>query len=473
MTIWFDVDDLVAYFTANRRPSGIQRLCLQVYQEVWAQAGAGGAVRFCRHDLHYTRLVEIEWPVLQSMVVQVSGPADPHPAALISPPGLAIAPPPPRRRASLPVRYLAKRLLRFELRNRMGVAYYYAPSRRAGLSLAARAALLHFGLLKPEPPAPAVKLEAEPEAGLRDGDVLVTLGSIWDPRFFTLLPALRARHRLRFVTMFYDLIPIALPQFTDPSLAALFTNWLETIVPSADLVLTISRASARDLVAAMAARLHAPPNIVILPIGATPPPARPPPSPARRPYVLFVSTIEPRKNHALMLAVWANMLSTMPAAAVPDLVFAGRVIGDIAERLHASIKSPQLRDKFHIVAEPDDEHLHRLYRNCLFTVFPSFYEGWGLPVTESFTFGKVVAASDRGSLPEAGLDFCVYYDPDSLSEATDVIRGLIETPARRIALEARIAAEFRPPSWADTATALLDALRTADTPAVRAMEEVA
>jgi glycosyltransferase involved in cell wall biosynthesis len=467
MTIWFDVDDLVAYFNANRRPSGIQRLCLQIYQEVWARPG----IRFCRHDLHATGLVEIDWRVLQNMLSQVAGPSDPEAAALISPPGLPAPPPAPRRRAPLPVRWLAKTLLPFALRNRLGVAYSCAPTRAAGLGRAARAALLHFGLLWPKPSAPAAPLAIEPEAPLQDGDTLVTLGSVWDPRFFTLLAALRARRRLRFATMFYDLIPIALPQFTDPALSSLFTNWLDNIVPHADLVLTISRASANDLRAAMAARGHVPPNLVILPIGATPPPpARTGPKPFRRPYVLFVSTIEPRKNHALMLAVWANLLRAMPPAAVPDLVFAGRVIGGIAEHFHTSIKSPLLRQKFHIVAEPDDQLLQRLYRHCLFTVFPSFYEGWGLPVTESLMFGKTVAASNRGSLPEAGQDFCVYYDPGNPDQATAVIRGLIEHPARRAALETRIAAEFRPPSWPDTATALLDALRA---PAAAELETAA
>jgi hypothetical protein len=89
MTVWFDVDDLVAYFNANRRPSGIQRLCFQVYQEVWAQAGASGAIRFCRHNLHYTGLVEIKWPTLERMIRQVSIESEPDKAALIKPPRLA------------------------------------------------------------------------------------------------------------------------------------------------------------------------------------------------------------------------------------------------------------------------------------------------------------------------------------------------------------------------------------------------
>jgi glycosyltransferase involved in cell wall biosynthesis len=477
MKIWFDVDDLVAYFNANRRPSGIQRLCFQVYQAIWAEAGRGGDIRFCRHDLHYTKLVEVEWPILEQMIRQVSAEGETDRAALIRPPGLDAPLPPVRRRAAAPIRWLAKALLTFELRNRMGVAYYRAPTRRDGLRLAARAALIYFKRLPPEPMAIETGIidAPEPEPDMQEGDLLVTLGSIWDPRFFTLLPALRARHGLRFATMFYDLIPIALPQFTDPNLAALFTNWLHTMIPQADVVLTISRASANDLKAAMARGGRRIPEPVILPVGATPPVVHelrqtPPTGLLAKPYVLFVSTIEPRKNHALMLAVWEQLLATMPTEDVPDLVFAGRVIGDIAASFDAAIKNPALRGKFHIIAEPDDSYLNQLYRHCRFTVFPSFYEGWGLPVTESFSFGKTVAASNRGSLPEAGQNFCVYFDPEDLDEATAVIRGLIEQPARVAALERAIATSFRPPSWADTATALLDALQSPTEPAARVRE---
>jgi glycosyltransferase involved in cell wall biosynthesis len=163
----------------------------------------------------------------------------------------------------------------------------------------------------------------------------------------------------------------------------------------------------------------------------------------------------------------------LPTEAVPNLVFAGRVIGNIAATFDGSMRHPALRKKFWIIAEPDDEQLAGLYRQCLFTVFPSFYEGWGLPVTESFSFGKTVAASNRGSLPEAGQDFCAYYDPGNLAEATSVIRGLIEHPERVAAFEAAIAARFDPPSWSDTAAALLAVLHQESEPIKRLPETVA
>ena len=132
---------------------------------------------------------------------------------------------------------------------------------------------------------------------------------------------------------------------------------------------------------------------------------------------------------------------------MPDLVFAGKIgwlTTDLMQQLgNAGIESPPEAD------------LASLYRHCLFSVFPSLYEGWGLPVTESLSFGKTVAASNRAAIPEAGGNFCVDFDPDNITDAYFTIRGLIENPDRIATLQARIATEFHPPSWHDAAATLL------------------
>jgi len=143
---------------------------------------------------------------------------------------------------------------------------------------------------------------------------------------------------------------------------------------------------------------------------------------------------------------------------VPDLIFAGRLVGGMVQRFNRNISHPGLRERVKIVIEPEDQHLAELYADCLFTVFPSLYEGWGLPIGESLGFGKPVAASNRASMPEAGGGFCVYFDPQNVDEATAVIRDLIEQPKRLAEMKRRIARNFRPPSWADAARGLLSAL---------------
>lgn len=477
MTIWFDVDDLVAYFNVHQRPSGIQRLCFELYCEVWRLAGHTGNIRFCRHDLRYTKLIEIDWPTLQKMIVEVTAKVRPNRDVLLQPleeaeergPVLEAPARPPH--APLFLRRLARFVLSKELRYIAGTAFYAAPSPKAGYTAALRALLVHFRLMaSPKQPMDHDKLDIRPsEPVLARGDVLVALGSLWDPRFAPLLNQLRTQYGIRFATFVYDLIPELFPQYTGKYLTELFRLWLFNIVPCADTVFTLSKASADDLTRFMAKNGLRIPEPVILPPGVR----RPKPklrfrAVRARPFVLFVSTIEPRKNHALLLAVWQELLATMPPELVPDLIFAGRLVAGMVEAFNQKISHHGVRERVKIVIEPEDQHLATLYADCLFTVYPSLYEGWGLPISESLCFGKPVAASNRSSMPEAGGAFCAYFDPENLDEATAVIRDLIEKPKRIAELKRHIAESYRPPGWEAAAAGLLSSLALPAAPMERA-----
>ena len=468
MTLWFDVDDLIAYFNAHRRPSGIQRLCLELYRKVWELEGKSGNIRFCRHNKAYTGLVEIDWPALERRIDELTAKAHANTDAISA--VLAhvdaaepISPQPSDlssfKRAPIALRLLAKTLLTAELRNAVGTAYYSATTPRLRVWRSFHAALRYFSLLRPLPKAiEAATIDLKRHTlSLRQGDIIIALGSLWDSPFAVLVAKLRRDHGVGFATMFHDAIPKLFPEFTGEGAARIFSGWLNATLPQADIIFTNSRASANDLTSAMAEINHSVPELCVLPIGAERRAVAASISPLARPFVLFVSTIEPRKNHMLMLAVWARMLELMAPDDVPDLVFAGRVMVDIAEMLD-KVECPALRNHLVLVSEPEDDLLSRLYSHCLFTVFPSLYEGWGLPVTESLSFGKTVAASNRTSIPEAGGEFCAYYDPENVDEAYQVIRGMIEHPEQVAALETLIANKFSPPSWTDTAAVLLDSL---------------
>ncbi len=107
---------------------------------------------------------------------------------------------------------------------------------------------------------------------------------------------------------------------------------------------------------------------------------------------------------------------------------------------------------------------------CLFTLFPSFDEGWGLPVTESLAFGRPCIISKATSLPEAGGSLARYIDPDNATDACRVIRETIEDPGGLRAWRDRVRREFRPVEWSESAHAVLrlldstqDALAPAET----------
>jgi glycosyltransferase involved in cell wall biosynthesis len=119
----------------------------------------------------------------------------------------------------------------------------------------------------------------------------------------------------------------------------------------------------------------------------------------------------------------------------------------------------------HLVERPSDAELSYLYQNCLFSVYPSLYEGWGLPIGEALWHGRAVAASGTSSMPEVGGDLALYFDPRSLSEMISVIGSLIEDEALREGLAARAkaartAGELR--SWCGVATEFWTAIAEAD-----------
>src|SRR3546814_438851 len=99
-------------------------------------------------------------------------------------------------------------------------------------------------------------------------------------------------------------------------------------------------------------------------------------------FALMVSTVEPRKNHILAFDAWAELIRIHGADAIPLLVCAGRR-GWRYDQIFARLESdPALKAHVVWIHDASDSELAALYRACAFTVYPSHYEGWGLPVTD-------------------------------------------------------------------------------------------
>jgi glycosyltransferase involved in cell wall biosynthesis len=172
-------------------------------------------------------------------------------------------------------------------------------------------------------------------------------------------------------------------------------------------------------------------------------------------YILFVSTIEIRKNHRLLVRVWQRLLARHGADAIPVLVFAGQVGWMVDDLLADLAASGYLGGKVEHRPGLSDEELDEAYRGCLFTVFPSLCEGWGLPIAESLAHGKFCLASNRASIPEVGGDLIDYFDPSDDDDALAKVERLLFEPGYLAAREARLRAEYRPCTWADCAHSLV------------------
>jgi len=157
------------------------------------------------------------------------------------------------------------------------------------------------------------------------------------------------------------------------------------------------------------------------------------------PYLLYVGTLEPRKNVNLLLEVWREVHKTHPI----DLVLAGRRRDDFPEI--SPQPGLQLRG-----FTPEDE-LPQLYSNALACLYPSYYEGFGLPVLEAMQCGAAVIASNDPAISEVADDAAILLDPGDQRAWVKTLESLLANPQqfqvmREQALER--AAEF---SWTKTA----------------------
>jgi glycosyltransferase involved in cell wall biosynthesis len=178
--------------------------------------------------------------------------------------------------------------------------------------------------------------------------------------------------------------------------------------------------------------------------------------PAR--YILFVSTIEIRKNHRLLVKVWQRLLERYGPDPVPALIFVGQIGWSFDDLLAGLKASEYLNGKIILLRGLTDAELQQAYRGCLFTVFPSFCEGWGLPVAESLAHGKLCVASNRTSIPEVGGDLVDYFDPTNDEDALAKIERPLLDADYLAAREAQIRAEYRRRTWTDCVHGLMAAL---------------
>jgi len=486
MTLWFDVEDLFEYTRWHNRPSGIQRLSYEVYAAL--QAAAPEHIGFVRHDPLNGTMRVVGWEYLQAIYNGMTRAVPDETTSESRAKGHST----PNLRAPMPllssglgrvpgVRFVARRLPA-EVRQPISTAVraQIATFRALGSVAAVTPGVIaawwrqrssRINALADSTDMPAAT-EQLPHAMqgtnlsevLRPGDWVVALGAPWShPDYATFIRAVVGRCGARFGMMVYDLIPLLRPEFCERGLTAAFSNSVGACLPIADRVLAISEATVTD-VSVWAARkgiaLRATPRAIpigtgfshltptsVLPIGLSP-----------GSYALFVSTIEARKNHVLAFRAWRRLLDELGPERMPTLVFAGRTGWMVTDLLQQIDNANHLGSKLVIVEDADDAALAALYAGARFTLFPSHYEGWGLPVSESLSFGKVCLAASTTSVPEAGGDFCLYHDPDSVTEAVALYRRAITEPELIPGLEARIRAEYRPTPWSATARAVLDAL---------------
>jgi glycosyltransferase involved in cell wall biosynthesis len=280
------------------------------------------------------------------------------------------------------------------------------------------------------------------------GAVLVSAGNQWDYLDYGWMAREVGAGALSAVTVLYDVIAADLPWVTPAPADLYHRHWVEIGHLSRRLV-AISEHTARQYRALIAG-----PNLIEVPLEACPLPlalvaraaslsARPVATLEGRRFVLYVSTIETRKNHHILLHAWDRLLRELPPDQVPQLVFVGSWgWGTESTRLMVE-RNWRIAEHVQVLGGVPDEALLWLYRNALLAVFPALAEGFGLGAAEAVALGTPCLVSHCPALIEATQGLMPALDPLDLPGWVAALRRLITDPDALAALGARTA-EFVP-----------------------------
>jgi len=407
----FDVSDLVAYFGRARRPTGIQRVQIEIINAA-LELGVRHGVRICCSVEEASQWVELSAALFQHVTRLAVGHSDIDDA---------------------------------EWRD----------------AIADINAAILFGS----------------DFVFRKGAHVINLGTSWWLRnYFLQVRNGQFDHGIEYVPFVHDLIPVLAPQHCVQGLVEDFNSWIVGVFDHADRFLVNSQATKSDLlrVAGMLDKDVEPDAITVVPLdGAFEPKTAPHASPVlkscgldRKDFVLFVSTIESRKGHIVALQAWQRLLDAH-GSATPYLVCVGNNGWLNQDFYDALNRDTSLKERVILLSGIADTDLAYLYGACLFTIYPSTYEGWGLPVTESLAFGKAVVVADNSSLPEAGAEFAVYVQTGNDRDLAEKVAILAFDESERARWEEAIRAKFRPRPWSAIAQQIVDAVAASHPEAIR------
>lgn len=264
------------------------------------------------------------------------------------------------------------------------------------------------------------------------------------------------------VLTLHDLIPQHFPELVSVRARLLFRLFTKLALYTATHTLTVSEATRRDVLAAYnvdPARITTIPHAPDLQF-------RPQPeSELQRirdkfslpeQYLLYLGINKPHKNLVRLLQAWQTVLTKRPST--PPLIIAGAWDPRYPQAKEtAAAILPETAVRF--LGPVENADLPGLYSGALLFVFPSLYEGFGLPVVEAMACGTAVLCSQTSSLPEVGGDAVAYFDPLNLADIANSINRMLDDDSIRHKMQTRGLAQAAKFTWQKTAMTTLQCYR--------------
>ncbi|MBI2025951.1 MAG: glycosyltransferase family 4 protein, partial [Candidatus Levybacteria bacterium] len=169
-------------------------------------------------------------------------------------------------------------------------------------------------------------------------------------------------------------------------------------------------------------------------------------------YILFVGTLQPRKNIVKLIEAFSKIERENLI-----LVIVGKK-GWLYEDILSAPQKFNVSDRVKFLDFVQDQDLPSLYKNALCFVLPSLYEGFGLPILEAMKYGCPVLTSNVSSLPEAGGEAAIYFDPQDANDIKEKIEKVINSPKLRDEMIEKGKQQVKKFSWEKTARQTLQVL---------------
>jgi glycosyltransferase involved in cell wall biosynthesis len=252
------------------------------------------------------------------------------------------------------------------------------------------------------------------------------------------------------VVTIHDLYFLERPESASSEIRRDYPSLTPSHARRADAVIVVSNYTALEV----QKRLQLEPGRVsVCPPGAPGWPARDLELPKKPGPILFIGTVEPRKNVGVLLAGYRKLLAFMPDA--PPLVMAGGISPESSSLLSELDVAP-LAGRARHLGYVTDSARQELYRSASVLVLPSLSEGFGLPVLEAMTVGVPVVAANRGALPELLDGAGALVEPDDADGLARALQGLLTDSARAKAAADRGLRRARAFTWDATARRVMD-----------------
>lgn len=298
-----------------------------------------------------------------------------------------------------------------------------------------------------------------------EGVIFIPCG-LWDnePYIQSLISYKKSGLRLCFLS--YDILPIVVPQFSGqwglPMID--FTNRVTSIC---DRIFSISEHTTSDLKDYLKGAGKKVPKIKTIRLGdmfsdtSPVPPSDPIFKRSKvletgEDFILCTGTLEARKNHTLLYYTYKLALSK--GIELPKIIVAGRPGHRTQDIISIIEDDPDTKNNILLLKDVSDGELSWLYANCRFSIYPSFYEGWGLPIAESISKGVPCLASNTSSMPEVAPGFADYFNPASADDCLSMIQTYLDD--KHISKVRKKIAGYKPVSWDLTYTQVIEELET-------------